>query len=313
MKKLIAILLTIVLLTIFLTGCGGKGRELYNRVNLEKYVEVSNYIGVEIDTLSQDYIKLYAYYLYSDITNYQLQSDAIKQVVSFDASAETQVQLGDMVNIDYTGYKGETAFESGTAQGAILSIGSGAFIDDFEEQLIGAKVGQTIDVNVTFPKNYSNTELAGADVKFVVTVNSVAKQPEQIYSLFELETQDEYVETLNKRAQSSYVFNKVVANSKLNDYPQKDVDIFYDAAVEYYKSTYGADITNSAKEDVLKDLIYPTMKENMIMYYIFDKENLELYESTIESQRVDNLVIAESYAVNQIVTEFLLDNAKIIK
>lgn len=311
MKKLIAILLTIVLLTTFLTGCGGKGRELYNYVNLENYVEVSNYLGIEIDTSSQDYIKLYTYYLYSDITNYQLQSDAIKQVVNFDASIETEVQLGDMVNIDYTGYKGETAFEGGTAQGALLSIGSGAFIDNFEDQLIGAKVGQTVDVNVTFPKDYSAAELAGADAKFVVKVNSIAKQPEQIYSLFELKSQDEYTEILNKRAQSSYVFNKVIDGSKVNDYPKKDVDKFYDAAVEYYKSAYGADITNGEKEEVLKDLIYPTMKENMVMYYIFDKENLELYESTVESQQVDNPVIAESYAVNEIVTDYLLDKAKI--
>lgn len=311
MKKIVAILLIIAVLTTFLTACGGKGRELYNWVNLENYVEVTDYLGIEIDTSSQDYIKLYTYYLYSDINNFKLESDKIKQSINFDTSAEIDVQLGDMVNIDYTGYKGETAFDGGTAQGALLSIGSGAFIDNFEEQLIGAKVGQTIEVNVTFPKNYSSAELAGVSVKFIVTVNSIAKQPEQIYSLLGLGSQDEYTEALNSRAQSSYIFNKVVENSKINDYPKRDVNKFYNAAAEYYKSVYGADITSSEKKTVLKDLIYPTMKENMVMYYILDKENLELYESTIESQGVDNAVIAESYAVNEIVTKYLLDNAVI--
>ena len=53
------------------------------------------------------------------------------------------------------------------------------------------------------------------------------------------------------------------------------------------------------------------MKENMVMYYILDKEALEVSESTIESQGVDNAVIAESYAVNETVVEYLLDNAVI--
>ena len=311
MKRIAAIFLAIVLLSGVLTGCGGKKRELYSKVNLEDYVELKDYLGIEIDTSSQEYKKLYAYYLYSDIYNYQIEDEDIKEAVSFDTSAEIAVELGDMVNIDYTGYKDETAFDGGTAQGAVLVIGAGMFIDDFEDQLIGKKVGETVDVNVTFPSDYSATELAGAAVKFVVTINSIAKEPEQIFSLFELEKQDDYAEALNSRAQKSYMFDTVVEKSKISDYPEKDVEKFYEAAIEYYQSAYGADITQGEKQDVLNELIYPTMKENMVMYYILDKEGLEVSESTIESQGVDNAVIAESYAVNETVVEYLLDNAVI--
>lgn len=294
----------------FLTGCG-KGRNLYNNVDLEKFVEICNYENIEIDTSSEEYIRLYVYYFYGDIYNYQLEDEKIKEVVTFDASEETVVELGDIVNIDFTGYKNDVAFDNGSATDTLLTIGSGIFIDDFEEQLIGAKAGQTLDVNVTFPEDYSSEELAGQDAKFVVTVNSVAKTPEQIYSLFNFETQDEYINVLNERAKKSYVFNYVVENSKIKDYPKKDVEKFYDASVEYYIDVYGVDVSEYGEEVVLNTYIYPDMSEHMVMYYIFDEQELELYESTVESQNVENPVIAEIYAVNEIVTEFLVDNAKV--
>jgi len=96
MKRLTAILLITVLMMTFLTGCG-KNRELYNNVDLADYVEVGDYLGIEIDTASNNYIKLYSYYLYMDTHNYKIEDDAIKEVTTFDTSAEAVVELGDMV------------------------------------------------------------------------------------------------------------------------------------------------------------------------------------------------------------------------
>ena len=62
---------------------------------------------------------------------------------------------------------------------------------------------------------------------------------------------------------------------------------------------------------MLKKIVYPMMDVNMVMYYILDTEELEIYESTVESQDVSNAVIAESYAVQDIVLEYLLENAVI--
>lgn len=312
MKRITAVLLIIILISTFFTGCGNKkDRLLYNNVNLADYVEIEGYKGIEIDTASKEYAELYTYYLYGDIYQYKIENEEIIETVSFDSSAETVVEFGDMVNIDFVGYKGETAFEGGTANGVALLIGSKSYIDDFEDQLIGTKPGQTVEVNVTFPKDYSQQDLAGAEAKFVVTINSVAKNPEQIYQLFELESQEEYVEILNDRALQSFVFDVLGEKSEVKDYPKKDVEKFYEAAVEHYPATYGVDITQQDKDAVLNELIYPTMRENIVMYYILDTENLEIYESTIESQGVENAVIAESYAVNEIVIEYLLDNATI--
>lgn len=83
------------------------------------------------------------------------------------------VQEGDVANIDYEGYLNDVAFEGGTAQGTDLGIGSGTFIPGFEEGLIGAKVGETVTIDVTFPENYGNADLAGQPTKFVVTINSI--------------------------------------------------------------------------------------------------------------------------------------------
>ena len=92
-----------------------------------------------------------------------------------DTTAGREVQDGDTVNIDYTGYKDGEPFDGGSTNGAgaDLVIGSGTYIDGFESGLIGQKVGDTVDLNLTFPENYGAEDLAGADVVFTVTINGV--------------------------------------------------------------------------------------------------------------------------------------------
>lgn len=85
------------------------------------------------------------------------------------------VKNGDTVNIDYVGSIDGVEFAGGNTQGAgaDLVIGSHTYIDDFEEQLIGAHPGDEVDVNVTFPENYGNEELNGKDALFKVVVNGI--------------------------------------------------------------------------------------------------------------------------------------------
>lgn len=82
---------------------------------------------------------------------------------------------GDTVNIDYVGSIDGVEFSGGNTQGAgtDLVIGSGSYIDDFEEQLIGAHPGDTVEVNVTFPENYGNEDLNGKDAVFEVVINGI--------------------------------------------------------------------------------------------------------------------------------------------
>ena len=88
-----------------------------------------------------------------------------------------EVKDGDTVNIDYVGRIDGVAFEGGDTkgQGAQLTIGSGTYIDDFEEQLIGSHPGDEVKVTVTFPENYGNEELNGKEAVFDVVVNGIYK------------------------------------------------------------------------------------------------------------------------------------------
>ena len=86
---------------------------------------------------------------------------------------DRKVKKGDVVNIDYTGTIDGKEFDGGSASGADLTIGSGTFIDGFEDQLIGKKPGETIQVKVTFPKDYTNADVAGKDAVFETKINYI--------------------------------------------------------------------------------------------------------------------------------------------
>ena len=86
---------------------------------------------------------------------------------------------GDTVNIDFVGKMDGEAFDGGSGTSYDLVLGSGSFIDGFEDQLIGAKKGEKLEVNVTFPESYpNNPDLAGKPAVFDVTVNKVSTMPE---------------------------------------------------------------------------------------------------------------------------------------
>lgn len=94
---------------------------------------------------------------------------------SYSTDTSLTVEDGDTVNIDYVGTIDGVEFDGGSTNGAgtDVVIGSGNYIDDFEEQLIGAHPGDTVEVNVTFPEDYGNEELNGQDAVFEVTVNGI--------------------------------------------------------------------------------------------------------------------------------------------
>ncbi len=92
-----------------------------------------------------------------------------------DSNAEKLAQNGDTVIIDFAGFLGDEQFQGGTAQNYPLTLGSGQFVPGFEEQLVGAKIGESRDVNITFPQNYV-PGLAGKDVVFKVTVKDILQK-----------------------------------------------------------------------------------------------------------------------------------------
>lgn len=102
-------------------------------------------------------------------------SDASSDSAAYSTDISLTVEDGDTVNIDYVGSIDGVEFDGGSSNGAgtDLTIGSGFYIDDFEEQLIGSHPGDTVNVNVTFPEDYQQEDLQGQDALFIVTINGI--------------------------------------------------------------------------------------------------------------------------------------------
>lgn len=202
-KKLVMVLMAVMVATAALGGCGQKGATTDSSVSVEeekdveipakellkatdykveKYVKLNDYMNMTVE-LSKDYtvsdadIQSYIEYLMS-------------MYPSYEASDKKTVESGDVVNIDYVGKIDGEEFSGGSATGQHLKIGSGSFIDGFEDGLIGKNVGETVELNLTFPEDYSNnTDLAGKAVVFTVTINSIDTEKEMVYD----DLTDEYV------------------------------------------------------------------------------------------------------------------------
>lgn len=101
--------------------------------------------------------------------------ETVETEIVLSTDTDLAVADGDTVNIDYVGTIDGVEFEGGNTNGsgADLTIGSGRYIDDFEEQLIGHKVGETVEVVVTFPENYGNEDLNGKEAVFTTTINGI--------------------------------------------------------------------------------------------------------------------------------------------
>ncbi len=120
------------------------------------------------------------------------------------AVEDRPVKDGDMTVIDFEGFVDGVAFEGGKGEDYPLTIGSGAFIPGFEEQLVGAEIGKEVEVNVTFPENYQAEELKGKAALFKCTVKEIKEKElpelddEFASEVSEFETLAEYKEDIKK-------------------------------------------------------------------------------------------------------------------
>lgn len=154
-----------------------------NGIHAEDYVKLGEYKGIELTMAGPE------------VTDEQMDS-YIDYMLCI--NPDRAVIEGDTVNIDYAGTMDGVAFDGGTASGQDLLIGSGQFVPGFEDGLIGARIGETVELNLTFPENYYEG-MAGKDVVFTVTVNSItAAEPQELTDAYVqrldigLDTVDEY-------------------------------------------------------------------------------------------------------------------------
>ena len=336
MKRILSVVLVLVLLLSF-AGCKqDKGRELYN-LNLEKYVTLGEYKGVKVDTKSDDFKKLEDIIISNDIANNNF----------YKVITKGKVENGYTLNIDYEGKKDGVAFEGGTAKGQSLTIGSGQFIDGFEDGLIGKEIGSTVELDLTFPEDYGN-DLAGADVVFTVKINSArtttALDPEVYYNELGYKTVEEYYENVKERATEETIIEAVTKAATTKDYPETDLEAiykyYYDTTAANVKSQYGVSMADyfaaigqteaDFKEAVIKDQIKPLMDQQMVWYAILDTEEIAFGDEDIEAKikeiiatngdtsitRADVIeqlgkIYIENVVVSEKVLDFLKENAVI--
>lgn len=214
-KKLIALLLCTTMVAA-MSGCGkDKGESVDDTEGTEvssaaveydplDYVKLGDYMGVEV-SLTDDYTVSDA-----DVQSF-IETNVIANYPYYTDSDKTTIETGDFVNIDYEGTQDGTAFDGGTEAGRVLEIGSGSFIDGFEDGLIGAKVGDVLDLPLTFPENYQNTDMAGKEVNFHVTVNKIVDKQDLTFDTLD----DDYVAYMCEQSGMTYTtVDEMVADAR---------------------------------------------------------------------------------------------------
>lgn len=233
---------------------------------------------------------------------------------------DREVKEGDVAVIDFEGFKEDVAFEGGKGEDYELKIGSNTFIPGFEEQLVGKKPGEEVEVNVTFPEDYHAEELKGAPVLFKVVVKSIKEEilpeldDEFAVDVSEFDTLEEYrndvreklqkdLDEKNRVALENQVLEKLV---EMNDIkaPESMVEERLEQEVHEYghnlehmglnlESFYRA--TQSTEED-LKNEFRPkaelSVKVQLLLDALVEKENVEVTEEEVGQEYLD---IAKQY------------------
>ena len=277
-KKMIALLLCVSMIAT-ISGCGKSSGETVGdtentetessasiEYNASDYVTLGEYKGLEV-TLDDDYVTDD-----SEVKDF-VESNVIKSYPYYIDSDKTTIESGDFVNLDYEGTKDGEDFNGGTNTNYVLEIGSGSFIDGFEDGLIGSKVGDELDIPLTFPEDYSNTDLAGQAVSFHVTVNKIVDKQDVTYDTLT----DDYVAYLGDAAGMTYTtVDEMIADVKT--YLQSQDDSSKESAIRSDLLTQLADIcTVSSYPDGLVDTKLAEKLAQYESYYCSDGTELSDY------------------------------------
>ncbi len=264
MKKKIKLIMLFAMMAAMLCACGKKGDDSLSdnqiEVDPDDYVKLGDYSNLSVEVTYYDYseedvkscvdseLEFYVdYYANSynlDLYDYQV-----------DLSANTVAQ-GSIVNMDYTGRIDGVAFEGGSAEGAHLVIGSGKFIPGFEDGLVDKQVGETVDLDLTFPEDYQNADYAGKNAVFTVSINSIdtRSMPKYTDELIQtlnisqdITTYQQYEDYIRQYLQDSCddaneqmlqesIWNAAYGTCEVSDPPQQMVDSFYEDLNEYFET-----------------------------------------------------------------------------
>lgn len=299
-----------------------KGEGFVVNVTVEVYpeIEVKDYKGVEIEKISEE--------LDEDAVEKEL--EALQKRNARLVSVDREAQDGDTVIIDYAGFVGEDQFEGGTAENYSLKLGSGAFIPGFEEQLVGKKAGEEVEVKVTFPEEYHAPDLAGKEAVFKCKVHEVkAEELPKLDDDFasdvsEFDTLDEFKKDLQEKLEESAKKTAVqrmqdaavraVVDANDFDIPEVIVDDEIQAMIRDFDrqlSYQGLNIqqfmqfSGKEMEEIKKEFkedAEKRAKTKMVIEAVAKKENFEVTDEEIEEdlQKMADLYKIELSKIKEI-------------
>ena len=283
----------------------------------------------------------------AEVTDEQVKQAIDRELMRGSRLVETEkpVKNDDIVTLDFEGFIDGKAFEGGKAEKYQLKIGSHSFIDTFEDQLVGLSVGDEKDVNVTFPAEYHQADLAGKPAVFKVKIHNIRERvmpelnDEFVQNSSEFDTVDEYtsnvraklVEQANQNADievDNRMLDTIVDNTKI-ELPDAMVDVEADrmikgmeqqlayqgATLEMYAQYMGKTV-NELKADQ-RMMAERQVKGRLVLEKLIRSENIDINEADIDARIAEMAetqgVKAEEYkknigdnGINQIANELLM-------
>jgi len=312
-KKILALALAAVMVFSF-AACSDEDKNPVD-IKMSKYMTVEQLDNFEVEA-----------------TLYELTDEDVEAATRdlFNAMSEPvgiidrAVENGDWVNIDFVGYKDEVAFDGGSSQGELLEIGSGTFIDGFEDGLIGVTPGQPVDLNLKFPENYTNADLAGQDVVFNVTVNFIVpeindttvaglEQPEysnaaEMKAYVKTTLQEELDES-NKNRVITLAKNKIMNATEYKEVPEflvtqqteiitnKHADIIAQYGVsidEFFQVVYQSTVAETANNNV---------KERMLIIYMAQELDIVVSDEELETE-LTNMAAENAITADELLVQY---------
>ncbi len=351
MRKHVRLTLCCVAAVLLAAGCGKKSASTEETTTTAAESEAEITDKGEITTLGQ-YKGIEVTKQDTTVTDAELDqriASILKANPEIIEITDRPAESGDTVNIDYVGMKDGVAFDGGTAEGYDLELGSGTFIDGFEDGLIGASTGDELSLNLTFPENYGNSDLAGQAVVFDVTVNKIEQKKDAILDdafvqrVSDYSTVDEFrantLETMQSEKEQSAAqqveddaFEAAVNNSEYS-LNEAAVEQQYNNQLTYYEnmfSSYGFTMESYAEmigqtEDEFKETLHTAaetaIKQQLLIKAVAEKEGITIddadRESLAEQYGTDVQTLQDTYGEDMVdetaliykVVEFIGDNA----
>ena len=283
----------------------GEGKDLVitAEVTVKPEVELGDYMGVSAEK------KNYRTKVADVDAQIKAAQDKNARMIDIDDRA---VKKGDFTVIDFEGFVDGVPFEGGKATDHSLEIGSGQFIPGFEDQLIGAKIGEEKEINVTFPEEYHAEELKGKPAVFKVTVKSIQQKelPELnddfAKDVSEFDTFDEYKQDVKAKLDKANADKtaaefegnviKVVTDAAKVDIPQCMIDAKIEDLIRdfgYRLSSQGLSLDQYMKytgatvdtfKEQFKDQAAEQVKTALVLGEIAKKENIEVTDEDVENE-----------------------------